>query len=81
MTSCLNHDYLILFFIHLLYEKKNDRHVHNSNVYVVKFASTCIISVYMYRGCRGGHRISVGYTTTYAINIYHEKGYDFESHS
>ena len=32
-------------------------HVHNSEVYVVEFASTCKISVYMYLGRRGRDQV------------------------
>jgi hypothetical protein len=55
--------------------------VHNSKVYVVEFASTCKISVYMYRGRRGRDRIVVGFTTACEINTYHQYSCDFESRS
>jgi hypothetical protein len=35
----------------------------------------------MKRGRRGRDRMVVGFTTTYAINIYHDLSCEFESHS
>jgi hypothetical protein len=64
--------------LHILYITT---HVHNSKMYVIEFASTCRISVYMYRGRRGGDRIVVGFITSCAINTYHQYSCDFESHS
>jgi hypothetical protein len=44
------------------------------------FSPSCFF-ISMKRGRRGRDRMVVGFTTTYAINIYHDLSCEFESHS